>query len=470
MSRIDVTFRGAARTVTGSLHELQIRGKRYLLDCGLYQGRRAEAREVNCCHPFPARDVHAVMLSHAHIDHSGNLPLLVRDGFSGPIYASAATADLCRLMLSDSAHIQEKDALYLNKRRRRHRKIDPRGNNGEIEPLYRLEDAERVYPQFHKVPLRTETEVGPGVSYRSFEAGHMLGSTSMMIRHNNLRLIFSGDVGRVNLPILKDPDPMEPAQYLIMESTYGDRLHHDPTHVSDKLAAIVNRTAARGGKIIAPAFAVGRTQALIYLLAQLICAQKVPRIPVYIDSPLAVSASEVFLGHGDLFDQETKEFLHMNGDPREFPFLHFIRDVEESKALNDFRMPCVIVSASGMCEAGRVLHHLKNNIEDSRNTVLITGFQAEHTLGRKIVDGQAEVPVFGEPLRLRAEVAVINELSGHADQQELLEWMKPIVPALRRVFLVHGELSQQQALKRAVEARYSLDVVIPARGDHFVLT
>ncbi len=456
------------------MHEVEAGGQRFLLDCGTFQGRRQQARDVNTKLPIPAADVHAVLLSHAHIDHSGNLPTLVKNGFNGPIYTSPATADLCNPLLLDSAFIQEKDAIFLNKRSWRRKAVFGEADTSKpVEPIYTTEDAERVLPLFQRVLLHMPTEVGDDLTYETWDAGHLLGSTSMVVesRANGkpVRLCFSGDVGRINLPIIPDPEMCPQADYLIMESTYGDRLHKQLEHVADKLAKAITRTAERGGRIVVPAFALGRTQQLVLLLHQLVKANRIPMIPVFIDSPLAVKTTQVFRAHHAARDAETNALAEDGADPFSFPRLRYIQDVNESKALNDLRGPFLVISASGMCEAGRILHHLRNSIENPRNTVLITGFQAENTLGRKIVDGHREVPIFGEPMRLRAEVVKLNELSGHADQSELLTWMKPAVPGLKKVFLVHGETLAQQALARAIQEMYGLPVVIPARGDSFVL-
>ena len=456
------------------MHELRADGKRYLLDCGTFQGRRREAFERNSKFPFPASAVDAVILSHAHIDHSGNLPTLGSNGFSGPVYTTTPTRDLCRPMLLDSAYLQERDAAYINKRHNRRKLVEATDEDSPaVQPLYDSADAERILTQFRAVPLRTPTPVGPELRYEAYEAGHMLGSSAIVVESTSngraIRLAFSGDVGRPGLPIVRDPEPLPPVDYLIMESTYGDRLHKELGAVAEKLAAIVNRTAGRGGRIIAPAFAVGRTQQLVLVLNELNKARRIPSIPIFVDSPLAMNVTEVFRQHAADFDEQTRQFLTDGGEPFDFKNLRYVRDVTESKALNDLRGPCVIISASGMCEAGRILHHLKNNIGDPRNTVLITGFQAEHTLGRKIVELQPEVAIFGEPYRLRAEVAKLNELSGHADQRELIEWMKPMMPGLKRVFLVHGEPLQAIALQKAIQERYHVDVLVPARGDTFHL-
>lgn len=466
---MQITFRGAARTVTGSMHEIQTGGRRMLLDCGMYQGRRSEAKERNKNFPFPPAEVDTVLLSHAHIDHSGNLPNLTSHGYGGPIFTSPATIDLCSSMLVDSAFIQEKDAEFLNRRTARRRRVIEEPPSDPIEPLYTVDDAKRALEQFRPVEMHSRTEVMPGVFSTTHEAGHMLGSTFLHLEIEGKRLLFSGDVGRNHLPIIRDPEKACEADILIMESTYGDRLHQPMLHAKDKLAAIINATAARGGKIIAPAFAVGRTQQLVLMIHELIQEQKIHEIPVFVDSPLAVNVTEAFRTHTECYDADTNAFLDGGADPFGFRRLRYIRDVEESKALNDVRVPCVIISASGMAEAGRILHHLRNNVSDPRNTVLITGFQAENTLGRKLLDGQKEVNIFGEPVRVRAEVLKINELSGHADQQELLTWMEPLVRSVRHVFLVHGEYSQQQALAAAILERYNLPVVIPDRGDSFNL-
>ncbi len=470
-----LTFWGAAKTVTGSMHQLSVDGKCYLLDCGQYQGRRKEAEERNKNFPFPCREIAAVMLSHAHIDHSGNLPLLVKSGFHGPIYASPGTADLCRPMLADAASIQEKDAEFLNKRYLRRKSLSLADNAGDhmVEPLYTVEDAEATYPLFRPIPLHTPTQIAPGINYQSFEAGHMLGSTCMLLDLESggrkTRLGFTGDLGRPGLPIIRDPETLPPADYLIMESTYGDRVHEPIQSVANKLADIVNRTYARGGKMIVPAFAVGRTQQLVLLLHQLIDAKSIPSFPIFVDSPLAVNVTEVFRAHPELFDAEANAFLTNQEDPFGFKLLTYIRDVEQSKALNDLHGPFMVISASGMSEAGRILHHLRNNIGDPRNTVLITGYQAENTLGRKIAERQEEVPIFGDMMPLRAEVQELDALSGHADREEMLAWMKPIASGLKKVFLVHGEPDQQAAFATAIRDRYGLEVVVPERGRSFEL-
>jgi metallo-beta-lactamase family protein len=467
-----LTFWGAAGEVTGSMHMVESGGRRYLLDCGLHQGRRKEADAKNRNLPFDARSIDAVVLSHAHIDHSGNLPTLVKHGFSGPIYATPATIDLCAYMLRDTAHIQEKDAEFLNKRRE-HRQAHGL-ENGVITPLYTTEDAERTVPLFQPVAYHTDFSLAPNLRYIPYDAGHILGSSYVELHDASngslVRLAYSGDIGRPNLPIIRDPEQMPPADYLIMESTYGGRLHKSVSHVVNKLADVVNRTAHRGGRIIVPAFALGRTQQLVLMLHELANEKRIPNIPIFVDSPLAINVTQVTRDHAECFDQETREFLLRGEDPFGFSRLQYVREAADSKKLNDLHGPFVVISASGMCEQGRILHHLRNNIEDPRNTVLITGFQAADTLGRKLVEKWKEVRIFGEPMRVRAEISSLDELSGHADQAELMEWIKPLVPTLRKVFLVHGEPQQADALARLLHAAHGLDVAIAAPGQSFEIS
>jgi len=445
------------------MHHVETGGKKFLLDCGLYQGRRQEAFERNSHFPFPANSIDSVILSHAHMDHSGNLPTLVRNGFSGPIYTTPATIDLCLAMLADSAHIQQSDAEFCNKRRahRKSKGLDDR----ECAPLYTLDDAAHTYPLFNPVQLGERKGVSGALSYRTYDAGHMLGSTAMIVEADGTRLAFSGDVGRVGIPIIRDPQPLDAADYLIMESTYGDRLHAPIGHAEDKLADVVNRTAARGGKIIVPCFAVGRTQQVVLMLHQLMEARRIPSIPMFVDSPLAINVTEVYRKHLECYDEEAQKFVLQDEDPFGFSPLKYVREASESKKLNDLHGPVVIIASSGMMEAGRILHHLRNNIEDPRNTILITGFQAPYTLGRKILDHQPEVPIFGEPMALRAEVVSLEELSGHADQHELIEWMRPFAKGLKKVFLVHGEPGPGATLAALITKEYGIEAYMPARGE-----
>jgi metallo-beta-lactamase family protein len=466
-----LTFWGAAGTVTGSMHLVEAAGKRYLLDCGLYQGRRKDADRKNRNLPFPANSIEAVILSHAHIDHSGNLPTLVRGGFAGPIFATPATIDLCNWMLRDTAHIQEKDAEFVNKRLTKRKSLGL--ENGIVEPLYTMDDAERTLPLFHAVGYHEPYSLDSCLIFEYSDAGHMLGSACVLLEERaggrRVRLGYSGDVGRPNLPIIRDPEPPAEVDYLILESTYGGRLHKDIRHVVNKLADVVNRTARRGGRIIVPSFAVGRTQQLVLLLHQLANEKRIPSIPIFVDSPLAVNVTGVHRNHPECFDDEARQYLDRGEDPFGFSRLQYIRDAADSKKLNDLKGPFVVISASGMAEQGRILHHLQNNIGDPRNTVLITGFQAQDTLGRKLIEKWPEVRIFGEPVRVRAEIASLDELSGHADYRELTEWLRPIARSVRKVFLVHGEASQSDAFAKVLRTQFDLDVVVPAPGESFDL-
>jgi len=453
------------------MHLVESGGRRYLLDCGLNQGRRKVADRKNRELPFSGSSIDGVVLSHAHIDHSGNLPTLVKHGFSGPIYSTPATIDLCNWMLRDTAHIHEKDAEFLNKRReQRKQKGLP---DGPVTPLYTMADAERTLPLFQPVGYHSPQMLGPELMYVPYDAGHILGSSSVVLHEGadgeRVRLCFSGDVGRPNLPIIRDPEPIPPADYLIMESTYGGRRHKDVSHVENKLREVVNRTARRGGRIIVPAFAVGRTQQLVLLLHQLANTKQIPNIPIFVDSPLALNVTQVHRDHPECFDDEAREYLRHGEDPFGFQRLQYVREASESKKLNDLHGPLVVISASGMCEQGRILHHLRNNIEDPRNTVLVTGFMAQDTLGRKLVEKWQEVLIFGEPMRVRAEIASLDELSGHADQQELLQWVKPLAASLRKVFLVHGEPAQAETLAKLLHSTYGLEVAVPQPGQSFDL-
>ena len=410
-------------------------GVRLLLECGLYQGPRRESYERNRNFPFEPRTIDAVVLSHAHIDHSGNLPHLVKNGFEGPIYATPATCRLADIMLRDSGHIQEADAAYINKKQR---------GNGLVEPLYTEADAAQVRPLFSPVPYDASFVPAPGVSARFVDAGHILGSAAIDLQITEqgraVRLWFSGDIGQRKLPILRDPVLPERADFLLMECTYGDKSHNDPEVAIGEFSQVVQRTVERGGKLIIPAFAVGRTQEVVYALHMLIDEGRVARIPVYVDSPLAVEASQIFIDFPDCYDAETLAFIRESRHPAlSFDMLTYVHSVDESKALNDRHEPMVIISASGMAETGRILHHLKNNIGDPRSTICIVGWQAPDTLGRHLADRDEFVRIFGETYHRRAEVVTIGGLSAHAGQDLLIEYATRLKGQARSVFLVHGE-------------------------------
>lgn len=445
-------FTGAARQVTGSAHVLQVGGRTILLDCGLYQGRRSETNRKNRTLPYAVDRIDAVVLSHAHIDHAGRLPYLVREGYRGPIHSTIATRDLCEVMLADSAHIQQKDAEFL----RRHQKA-------VADPLYGLDDVSTTLTQVHPHRYHDHFEVVPGVTARFVDAGHILGSASVELEweENGVRrrLGFSGDIGRAGLPIIRDPEPLERLDWVIMESTYGDRDHASVASARDELARVVSETAARGGRLLIPAFAVGRTQELLYDLHLLARAGRVPRIPIVIDSPLAYEATQVFRENTQEFDTTEPMVRGMRQDGGslfDFDLVQFTPTVEDSKAMMSRSGPMVVIAASGMVEAGRILHHLAYGAADPRNTILIVGFQAEHTLGRRIVERHPQIKVFGEMVELRARVEVINGYSAHADRMALQGWLDEIratSPHLTDVFLVHGEPGPQDALQAQLTSR-----------------
>ena len=405
-----------------------------------------------------------MILSHAHIDHSGNIPNLVHSGFQGNIFTTAATRDLCSIMLRDSAHIMESDAEYVNKKNRR--KGLP-----TIEPIYRTEDATRSLKYFVSMSYERQVLIAPGVELTFYDAGHILGSALCALDiaekgRQRCRLLFTGDLGRPNLPILRDPQVVPDVDYLITESTYGARLHGTPQDAEQELKRVVGQTFARGGKLIIPAFSVGRTQEIVYAPHRLSNGGEIPRVPIFVDSPLSINATEVFRLHPEYYDAETYEFMLKYHDPFGFDQLRYIRRVDDSKALNSLQGPIVIISASGMCEAGRILHHLKNNIEDSRNTVLFVGFQAEHTLGRRIQEGRETVPIFGEEYRLRAHVESIDGYSAHADRDELLGYLRQLAPhRLRKTFIVHGEEEASFALEKGLQGIGLRETEVPKQGE-----
>ncbi|MBX3134427.1 MAG: MBL fold metallo-hydrolase [Gemmatimonadaceae bacterium] len=447
-----IRFTGAAREVTGSAHLVQVNGRSILLDCGLFQGRRFESQRKNRALPYAPDRIDAVVLSHAHIDHAGRLPYLVKEGYRGPIHCTAATRDLCEVMLADSAHIQEKDAEFLAKRQREY-----------VEPLYALADVSAALTQFRPHRYHDRFEVVPGVTGRFVDAGHILGSASVELEWEEdgvpRRLGFSGDVGRAGLPIIRDPEPLERLDWVILESTYGDRDHESIASARDELARIVTETAARGGRIIIPAFAVGRTQELLYDFHALARAGRIPRIPIVIDSPLANEATQVFRENRDSFDTSEPLVRKLNGDGDslfDFDLVQFTPDVRDSKAMMHRSGPMVVIAASGMAESGRVLHHLAYSASDPRTTILVVGFMAEHTLGRRIVERRPMLKIFGDEVELRARVETLNGYSAHADRMELQRWLdsaRETSAQLADVFLVHGEPAAQDAFAAQLTQR-----------------
>ncbi len=432
-------FYGAARTVTGSLHIIDVNGHRLMLDCGFFQGKRQESYERNQKLPIDVKSVDAVILSHAHIDHSGNLPNLVKLGYEGPIYCTPATGDLIQIMLLDAGHIQESDAEYINKKRAR------RGQP-LIEPIYTQRDADQVKWYVQTKKFYEEFEPVPGVKAEFVDAGHILGAASVAMeitekgKTKPSRVWFSGDIGRFHQPLLPDPAMPDNVDYLLMECTYGDKSHHEHELAYNEFRDTLQRTINRGGKVIIPAFAIGRTQELVYDLNRMVTHGDIPSIPVFVDSPLAVNATDIFRKYADTFDEEAKAFVQAGNHPAlVFDKLTYTRSVEESKQINDMDEPMVIISASGMAEVGRILHHLKNNIEDEKNTILIVSWQAPHTLGRRLAEQETEVRIFGETYHRKAEVVTIGGLSAHAGQNLLVRYAQSTKSTLKKVFLVHGE-------------------------------
>ncbi len=459
-----IQFWGGARTVTGSRHLVSFDHSQILLECGLYQGKRSESYARNLEFPFDPAGVDALILSHAHIDHSGNIPNLVKRGFRGPIYATRATVDLCEVMLRDSAFLQEKDVEFVNKIRRRK-------NEAPIEPIYTTEDAEAALELFRGVDYAESFEVVPGAVVTFRDAGHILGSAGVLleVKENGKtrRLGFSGDLGRKDMPVLRDPDYLRDLDFLILESTYGNRVHRLSDDVLEELAVLVRSVSEQGGKIVIPSFAVGRTQLLVYLLHKLWDQNRIPDMPIFVDSPMAVNATEVFRRHPECYDRETQRlFTDNNQDPFGFGRLRYVRNVEASKQLNQLSYPHIVISASGMAEGGRILHHLRNSIGDPRNVVMMVGYAAENTLARKLMDGEKKVRIFGEDYGVRCRIVKFDDFSAHADRTGLLEFVRSQHPdRLQHVFLVHGEEDQALPLRDAIRSLGFRSVHFPALGD-----
>ncbi len=447
-----IKFCGAAGTTTGSQHLLEINGQRILLDCGLYQGRRHEAFERNQNFPFDPKAVDVVVLSHTHIDHSGNLPNLTKQGFRGNIFATSATRDLCSIMLPDSAHIQESDVDYVN----RHRKKE---GKPPVEPTYTIPDAQQCLRQFVTIDYDRPIRIADGVTLTFIDAGHILGSAQVILDIDDRddgkkkRLLFSGDVGRPNNDLLDDPAPSDKADIVIMESTYGGRKHEMPAATSDHICHIIRRVVERRSKLIIPAFAVERTQQLLFTLDRLRHDNCFPSVPVYVDSPLAVSATEIFRLHTHALKAGIRDAMFMREGPFGFDGLTLVRKVDDSKALNHVKGPAIIISASGMAENGRILHHLRNNVENPRNIILFVGYCAENTLGWKLREGWKTVNIFGDEFHVKADIETLDSFSGHADHDEMLGWFDRVGGAKKNVFLVHGEPERSGILRDALAER-----------------
>jgi metallo-beta-lactamase family protein len=467
-----ITFHGAAGTVTGSLHLIEVNGKTIMLDCGLFQGKRKEAFERNRSDFCRGKEVDVLILSHAHIDHSGRIPCLVKNGFRGDIVCTSATRDLCAVMLMDSAFIQEKDVAFVNRRRQKNRQ-------NPFEPLYTEEDVARSMEQFVGLSYNRSHQLFPGVHLTLMDAGHMLGSAHVILdiedqeTGKSRRLVFSGDIGRPGIPIIRDPVPLTAGtDILIMESTYGNRTHPPYFESEKELERIVNETAQRGGTLLIPAFAVGRTQQLVYALHRLHSSGAIPDLPIFVDSPLATRTTDIFRLHPEVYDSEIREFLLTDDDHNPFGFgrLKYTQSVEQSKALNEMKGPMVIISASGMMEGGRILHHLCSRIENPRNTILIAGWQAPNTLGRKIVEKEEIVRIYGDEYQMRAHVEVQTGFSGHADHDGLMNFVQVMDKKPEHTFIVHGEEEASHTLANDLRTQLGLEnVVIPESLQSFVI-
>jgi len=435
------------------MHLVDVPDTRLLLDCGLFQGRRADFYTVNGTIPFPPKSVHAVVLSHAHLDHCGNLPTLVRAGFSGPIYCTPATRDLAALVLRDSAKVQHQDIATINK-------LNKRQGLPLVGPLYTAADVERAINQLVAIPYGRPFTIGKTAVTFS-DAGHILGSACIRVEADDRVLGFTGDLGRRGAPILRDPEPLPAVDVLLMESTYGDRLHESWAEGEQKLAGVVAETVARGGKVLVPAFAIGRIQDVAYALHRQQLAEHIPPVQTFVDSPMAVDATEVFRLHPECFNETARANLDQR-DPFGFKGLHYVRSIDESKTLNAMTDPFIVVATSGMCEGGRILYHLSNHVEDPRSTLLVVGFQAENTLGRRLVDGVSPVRILGEPHAVRLHVEELHAFSAHADRNELLAWVQRL-PKVGRIFLVHGETEQATSLASRLGAN-GFTATVATRG------
>jgi metallo-beta-lactamase family protein len=466
--QIKLGFYGAACNVTGSRYYLEANGNKFLIDCGLYQERFLKDRNWDPF-PIPPDTLDAVLLTHAHIDHCGLLPKLVREGFRGRIYCTDATADIAKIMLTDSARLQEEDAQF---KKARHKKEGRKSPYPEV-PLYTVKDAEACYPLFYPVPYGKTLRLADGFEAVFHDAGHVLGSSNLMLKVDrngeSRKILFSGDVGRRNRPILRDPTLFKEADYIIVESTYGDRLHEDGDKIADELAEVINSTVKAGGNIVVPSFALERSQEILYYMNELLSADLIPHIMVLFDSPMAVSITEIFEGHLELFDKEAKAIIRSGKSPFSFPGLTRVSTTDESKAINRISGSIMIIAGSGMCNGGRIKHHLVSNISRPESTILFVGYQAVGTLGRQIVDGATTVRILGKKYKVKARIVQINGFSAHADKDELLHWLSAIKNQPRGVFVVHGEEEVANSFADYLKEKLGWNVSVPQYKDEVVL-
>ena len=466
--QIKLGFYGAARNVTGSRYYLEANGNKFLVDCGLYQERFLKDRNWDPF-PIPPNTLDAVLLTHAHIDHCGLLPKLVREGFRGRIYCTDATADIAKIMLTDSARLQEEDAQF---KKKRHEKEGRKGAHPEV-PLYTVKDAEACYPLFSPVPYGKTLRLADGFEAVFHDAGHVLGSSNLMFKIDrngeSRKILFSGDVGRRNRPILRDPTLFKEADYIIVESTYGDRLHEDGDKIADELAEVINSTVKAGGNIVVPSFALERSQEILYYMNELLAANRIPHIMVFFDSPMAVSITEIFEGHLELFDKEAKAIIRSGKSPFSFPGLTRVSTTDESKAINQISGSIMIIAGSGMCNGGRIKHHLVSNISRPESTILFVGYQAVGTLGRQIVDGATTVRILGKKYKVKAKIVQMNGFSAHADKNELFHWLSAIKNQPRGVFVVHGEEEVSTGFADYLKDKLGWNVSVPQYKDEVIL-
>jgi metallo-beta-lactamase family protein len=465
---MNITFYGAAEDVTGSCHMVTVSGHKFLIDCGLFQGNLTDQMLNYEDFPFNIQEVEFVILTHAHIDHSGRIPKLYKAGYKNPIYCTSATRELCKIMLPDSGHIQEKEIEWVNRKRMR-------AGKAPNEPIYTEQDGYDCIEVFKGVEYNTRIKINDDISFELKDAGHMLGSAivELYLKEDGVekKVVFTGDLGNTNLPIIKDPTTIDSADVLVTESTYGDRLHSNIIDQSNKFIQIVLDTIGRGGNVIIPSFAVGRTQEILYELNKYLADDNVKEalknIPVYVDSPLAVNATKIFEAQHSYYDEEALSYLLKGDNPINFDTLHFIETSEQSQALNDDPVPKIIISASGMCEVGRIKHHLKHNLYRPECTILFVGYQAEGTLGKKILNGEPIVKIFGEEIAVKAEVKYLDAFSGHADRDGILNWIGAIKKKPEQIFIVHGELEAQKVLKEYIEQGFKINSIIPAYQEQY---
>lgn len=471
---MNITFLGAAETVTGSCYLIETKQSKFLVDCGMFQGSKTEA--ILNAEPFSFNpgEIDFMLLTHAHIDHSGRIPKLYKDGFKGGIYATKATVDLCRIMLPDSGHIQEIENEWTNRKRQR-------AGKSPVKPIYTVKEATDCLELFRSVQYGEVIKISDDVKVRFNDAGHILGSSIIEIwiseNEKDTKIVFSGDLGNKNMPILKDPTLISEADYLVVESTYGDSLHTNnkgPERI-EEFINIITETVAAGGNVVIPSFAVGRTQEIIYELNKYmdVYSDKVNKIldlPVFVDSPLATSATEIFRDNLDCFDEEAKEYIANGDNPLEFPTLKFTTSPEESRMLNERKDSIIIISASGMCDAGRIKHHLKHNLWRKESTIMFVGYQAEGSLGRRIIDGAPKVKIFGEDISVNARIEVMDGFSGHADKAGLLSWIGSFAHKPKKIFIVHGEKENMPAFAQTITDKFGIKCIIPSRGDSFVVS